>query len=306
MNPRSAPVALFTFNRPRHTRRTLECLLANHGSEQTDLFVFCDGPRSAADASAVAEVREYLHSIRGFRRTTITEREANCGLANSIIGGVTEIVSTHGRVIVVEDDMVTSPHFLRYMNDALERYEREERVMHVSGYMFPIEHENLGQAFFLKVMLCWGWGTWARAWNCYTRDADSIDRQFTAEMKREFNLGGSNDFWGQLQANRGGTIDTWAVFWYASIFLRNGLCLNPAVSLVHNIGHDGTGIHCGDAGEIDEKLNDRPVTEWPSSVIEDRVGSARLAQYFRDSSGFAARLVRKWRGLGRRLRGSQG
>jgi hypothetical protein len=302
MNAMSAPVALFTFNRPYHTRRTVESLLANPGSEQTDLVIFSDGPRNESDANAVAEVREYLHSIEGFRKVTIVERETNMGLADSIIGGVTEVVEVHGRVVVVEDDMVTSPRFLRYMNDALERYEAEERVMHVSGYMFPIGHADLAQTFFLRVMLCWGWGTWARAWSCYARDAESIDRKFSAEMRREFNLSDSNDFWGQLQANREGTIDTWAVFWYANIFLRNGLCLNPAASLVHNIGHDGTGTYCGNPGEIDEKLGERPVTEWPPSVIEDRVASARLARYFRESTGFAARLARRWRGLGRRLR----
>jgi hypothetical protein len=302
MSTALAPVALFVFNRPHHTRQAVESLLANRGSERTELFIFSDGPRAVADTDDVAEVRKYLRTIEGFLRTTIIERDRNVGLANSIIGGVTEVVNRFGRVIVMEDDLVTSPYFLRYMNDALERYQDEERVMHVSGYMFPIRPADLGETFFIKAMLCWGWGTWARAWNCYRRDADSVDRQFTAQMKREFNLDDANDFWGQVEANRSGRIDTWAIFWYASIFLKNGLCLNPTVSFVHNIGHDGSGTNCGDVGAIGEKLNHQPVADWPPSVVEDRVAAARLARYFKESSRLPIRVARKWRGLIDRLR----
>ena len=143
-----APVVLFVYARPWHARRTVEALAANADAPETDLVIFSDAARNEKDAPAVREVREWLPSITGFRSVTIHERQENLGLADSIINGVSSVISRYGRVIVVEDDLITSPYFLRYMNDALELYAHDDKVMHVAGYMFPMDTDGLPETVF--------------------------------------------------------------------------------------------------------------------------------------------------------------
>src|SRR5436190_13338282 len=152
-----APIALFAYNRPMHIRRTVESLLANEMAAAADLYIFSDGPRSPRQEPIVAEVRRYAGSVSGFRSVTVVERPTNLGLANSVIDGTTRLIREFGRVIVVEDDLVVSPRFLEYMNRALERYQDDDSVMQVSGYMFPIDVAAETDAFFMPFTTSWGW-----------------------------------------------------------------------------------------------------------------------------------------------------
>lgn len=239
-----APIALFVYARPEHTRRTVEALLANAEAQHTHLVVYADAARSEKDADAVKQVREYVRGIKGFATLTVHESVINKGLADSIVDGVTNTVNTYGRAIVVEDDLVTSPYFLRYMNDALETYADVPDVMHVAAHMLDIDPEGLPEAFFMRQSSCWGWGTWKRAWQYFSRDSEYFINTFTPAMRHAFNLDGAYDYWAQLMANHEGRLKTWAVYWYASVFARNGLCLHPRQSLVQNIGFDGSGQNC--------------------------------------------------------------
>ena len=240
-----APIALFVYNRPWHTRQTVEALLENELASSSMLFVFSDGPKGEQDAPAVQEVREYIKGITGFASIEIVERDANCGLTDNIIDGVTRIINEFGKIIVLEDDMVTSPYFLRFMNEALEFYKDETEVWHVSGWNYPIDPEGLPDTFLWRVMNCWGWATWADRWQYYERGPKKLVGEFSKDEIKRFNLDGAHNFWGQVQGNVEGRIRTWAIFWYATIFKNDGLCLNPSQSLVQNIGHDGSGSHCG-------------------------------------------------------------
>jgi hypothetical protein len=240
----SAPVALFVYNRPGHTRQTVEALLANTLANQTPLQVFSDAPRNEAASLAVAEVRSYIRSITGFKTVTIIERETNLGLARSIIDGVTSLCEEYGRVIVMEDDLITSPHFLSYMNDALTRYEKEDRVMQVSGHIFPVpEFTRREEALFLPFMTSWGWGTWIRAWKHFDPSAQGWEKiKSDSVLRNRFNLDGHYDYSTMLEQQMSGKVDSWAIRWQLSAFLRNGLALFPPQSLVKNIGLD-SGTH---------------------------------------------------------------
>ena len=156
-----APIALFAYNRPAHLARTLAALQNNELAAASDLFVFADGAKSPAHAEGVARVRETLRDVTGFRSVTVAARAENLGLARSIISGVTELVTAHDRVIVVEDDLHTSPYFLRYLNEALEMYAADERVVSAHAYVYPIARP-LPETFFLRGADCWGWATWRR------------------------------------------------------------------------------------------------------------------------------------------------
>jgi hypothetical protein len=239
-----APIALFVYNRPDLTRQTVEALLANTLANQTPLHVFSDAPRDEAASPAVAEVRTYIRSIAGFKIVTIIERETNFGLARSIIDGVTRLCEECGCVIVMEDDLITSPHFLSYMNDALTRYEKEDRVMQISGHIFPVpEFSQREEALFLPFMTSWGWGTWVRAWKHFDPSAQGWETiKMDSVLRNRFNLDGHYDYSTMLEQQMSGKVDSWAIRWHLSTFLRNGVALFPPQSLVRNIGLD-SGTH---------------------------------------------------------------
>jgi hypothetical protein len=239
-----APVALFVYNRPGHTRRTIEALKQNILAKESDLIIFSDAPKSESQAEAVREVREYIRSIIGFGSISIVERDKNWGLANSIIDGVTSVVNERGRIIVLEDDLVVTPHFLDFMNRALDKYENEQQVIQVSGYMFPVKIAIEEDALFLPLTTSWGWATWRRAWQLFDPEAKGY-AQLKADLalRKHFNLDGAYDYFSMLEAQLAGRVDSWAVRWQLSAFLNDSLTIYPKHSLIVNAGFDGSGTH---------------------------------------------------------------
>lgn len=275
-----APIVLFVYNRPEHTRRTIESLLLNPLAAQSELVVYADGPRRESDRHKVEAVREVLRGVSGFKNMAIRESEQNRGLATSIIDGVTSVITEHGRAIVLEDDLLVSPHFLSYMNDALEYYADREQVMHVSAYWFPLKLKGGAKTFFLRFPSSWGWATWARAWRWFGKDPRRLQKDFSRADIHRFNLDGANNFWEQVLHNLNGKADTWAVFWYAAIYRRHGLCLYPSNSLVQNIGTDGTGEHCLITDIYDSELSSRRVDDFTAVLEEDRQALGSLKEFY--------------------------
>lgn len=274
-----APVVLFVYNRPKHTCQTVEALQANVLAAESDLFIYSDGAKKPEDEAHILAVREYIRCIDGFKSVTIIERSENFGLSRSITTGVTDIVSTYGRVVVLEDDIVTAPFFLQYMNDALNRYEDHEQVMHISGYMFPINPAGLKETLFYRNTSCWGWGTWKRAWNIMGKDANLLKSKFTDEMKYRFNIDGAYGSWGILERQCRGEVDSWAIIWYASVFLCGGVCLHPSISLTNNIGHDGSGSHCHENHMYDVNVSNKLITIFEEVPVESHLALKRIRRY---------------------------
>ena len=288
-----APIALFVYNRPEHTRRTLKFLSQNLLADESKLFIFSDSPKTEADKAKVAEVRETIRSAGGFKSVTIIERLTNLGLANSIIDGVTMLTDKYGKVIVFEDDLISSPFTLQYFNEALKRYRDEEKVMHIGAYMYPLKNKNLPQSFFYRAASSWGWATWDRAWKYFEPDIDKLITQFNAEKKHQFSIEGTMNFWKQVREFKRGKNNSWAIRWYASVFLNNGLTLNPSKSLINNIGHDGTGIHSGRNNIYDVKISNHPVTDFPADVSENKEAYIAIRHFLKNRKGsLLQRIVR--------------
>ena len=242
-----APIVLFCYNRPNHVKQTLEALCNNILSDETSLYIYCDGYKADAteeQKSKVDEVRSIVRSKQWCKEVNIIVSEYNRGLAVSIIDGVSQIVNKHGKVIVLEDDIVTSPFFLRYMNDALNLYESCDKVMHISGYMYP-HKMKLPTTFFCQLPLCWGWATWKRAWDKFNDDAKKWYDYFDSnELWDKFNVFGGHLLQQQLEDNVTGKLKTWFIKWHSSVVFNDGLALFPNISLVNNIGMDNSGEHC--------------------------------------------------------------
>lgn len=291
-----APIALFVYNRPEHTRRTLKFLQQNHLTAESRLFIFSDGPKNAAAEKAVAEVRELIREVEGFKSVEIIERTENWGLAKSIIAGVTQLVEEYGRIIVFEDDLITSPYTLRYFNEALAHFEQEEQVMHIGAYMYPLPlevAEQLPETFFFRAATSWGWATWARAWKHFNPDVNDLMKQFNAEQKHQFAIEGTMNFWKQMKELKWGRNNSWAIRWYASVFLRGGLTLNPAHSLVSNIGHDGSGVHSGINEIYNVSIHPKPISQFPEEIVENQEAFAAIKHFLKYRKGSIwQRLVR--------------
>jgi len=242
-----APIVLFVYNRLWHTKQTIEALQKNEFAKETELFIYADGVKekvSKDDIKKVEEVRSYIKTITGFKKVVITERNENYGLAENIIFGVTEIINKFGKIIVLEDDIVTSPFFLQYMNNALNFYENESKVMTISAYSYPINSENLPETYLLRPSACWGWATWENSWKFFNNDIDNTIKKFSKKDIYTFDADGTAKFWEQVIANKKGRLKTWAIFWSASMFVQNGLTLFPKFSYTNNIGHDNSGENC--------------------------------------------------------------
>lgn len=277
-----APIILFVFARPDHTRRTLETLKANTLAKKCDLVVYADAARNESESINVQAVRDIVKAASGFRSITVIERETNYGLERNIIEGVTEVCNRYGRVIVLEDDIVTSPHFLSFMNAALVRYVDDPCVWHVSGWNYPINSDGLEDAFFWRAMNCWGWATWADRWAYFQKDPQQLIETWDKMKIKRFNLDGAHDFWEQVIANNIGKLNTWAIFWYATIFDNNGLCLNPAKSFVHNIGHDGHGEHCGNTDLFTVNSLGKKFNNLPNHIKESTLAVQRIKAFCSD------------------------
>ncbi len=262
-----APIALFVYNRPEHTRRTLNFLQKNYLAEDSRLFIFSDGARSGEEDNVKA-VRELASNVTGFKSVEVVARERNYGLANSVIDGVSRLCTTYGRAIVLEDDVLASPYTLQYFNDALNKYNDVEKVMHVTAYMYPLPAADLPETFFLRIASSQAWATWDRAWKNFEPDIDLLIGRFDEQSRYQFELEGGMNFWKHMMEFKHRRNNSWAIRWYASVFLNKGLSVNPALSLIENIGHDGSGVHSGVSTIYKGKINSSRITQFPNDLVE--------------------------------------
>jgi GT2 family glycosyltransferase len=280
-----APIALFVYNRPEHTRRTIKFLQQNLLADESRLFIFSDAAKDSSQQVFVNEVRDIIKQVDGFKSVELIERETNLGLAESIIDGVSMLVSEYGKVIVFEDDLISSAYTLQYFNDALIRYQNEEKVMHIGAYMYPLKAENLPETFLYRAATSWGWATWDRAWKDFEPDINKIIDRFDRKKRLEFSIDGTMNFWKQIIEFKSGRNNSWAIRWYASIFLKGGLTLNPSKSLINNIGHDGSGIHSGLNDIYHVIINPVPVISFPEKIEENEEAYLAIKEFLKTRKG---------------------
>lgn len=241
-----APIAIFAYNRPIHLERVLISLQQNELFGSSKIYVFVDGPKNNNDVKKITQVNKILNNYLKGLNFEIIQKNMNIGLSKSIVGGINFIfeVEGHNRIIVLEDDIVVNKNFLKFMNFALDHFENKKSVWHIGGWQYPIDFKNNKENYlFFKYMNCWGWGTWKNRWSFFEKNPKSLITQFDMRMIKKFNYDNSHNFFSQILGNYENKIDTWAIFWYSTIFLNGGLCFYPRKTLCHNIGTDGEGTH---------------------------------------------------------------
>lgn len=279
-----APIALFVYNRPVHTQRVIEALQKNVHAELSDLYIFSDGARTG-DEAIVNEVRALVKKTEGFNSVTVVERPTNFGLAKSVISGVTQLNKEYGHVIVFEDDVVSSPYTLKYFNDALEKYKDTPKVMHIGAFMYAIDTKGLPETFFVRHISSQCWATWDRAWQYFEPDIDKIIQQFDEKKKFAFELDGAMNFWKHVMEFKHGKNNSWAIRWYASVFLKGGLGLQTSVSMVDNIGHDGSGVHSEKSNIYAVTIKPDPVSSFPDKIAENHEAYQALRHFLKHRKG---------------------
>ena len=304
MEQKLSPILVYAYNRPDHLKRCIQSLQANDLATDSDLYIFSDAARDEQDSDAVSQVRQYLHTITGFKSITITERPVNWGLARSIIDGVSSTLKTSDRVIVVEDDLIVAPHFLRFMNEALELYKDEERVGHIQACDFT--HDlSLPDTFLIKFTGSWGWATWSRAWKHFNPNGQQLLNELESRhLTQQFDFNGRYGFTRMLRRQIQGKNNSWAIRWNASLFLADILSLNVGRSLVQNEGFDGSGTNCGSGNlyQSDLWMDVLPV-EKISPVTENFAARKAFERYYARTNSLWAKAMRR---IKRTLKGDFG
>ncbi|RFS18717.1 glycosyltransferase family 2 protein [Chitinophaga silvatica] len=244
-----APIVLFVYNRPDLTLSTLQHLNQNKEAGESTLYVYCDGPKANASPeqrTQINKVREIVRSKQWCKEVVILAAEQNKGLATAVIDGVTEVIARHGRVIVLEDDLTVSPYFLKFMNDGLNKYADEEKVMAVHGYLYPatLPASETASTFLIHDPGSLGWGTWARAWNKFEPDTEKVIEQIKAKrLKRQFDFWGAYPFFRMLHQHKNGKVSSWAIRWRGTAYIHDMLTLYPNRSLVRHDGNVAAATH---------------------------------------------------------------
>jgi glycosyltransferase involved in cell wall biosynthesis len=242
---KTAPIVVFAYRRLDELAQSIESLQACDLADSSDLIIFSDGPKSTADAKQVAEVRRYLKSIEGFARVFVHEHSNNLGLADSVIEGVTKTVRAYGRAIVVEDDIVCAPQFLRFMNECLNRFSGDSRIFSLSGYSYPFASQlsDANSLYLSRRASSWGWATWQDRWqNIDWSVADYTAFRSSWIERRSFAKGGA-DLPRMLDLQMRGRINSWAIRFNYAMYKQKRFCIYPRTSLVKNIGFGGFATH---------------------------------------------------------------
>ena len=299
-----APILLFVYNRPEHTRRCIESLTRNALAADSTLYIYADGPKDTTQQTAVDEVRSYLRTISGFKTVNLIERKENWGLARNIIDGVTTQVNRYGKVIVLEDDLVIAPYFLQFMNDALETYKDEPKVGHIQACDFT-QDPSLPETFLIKWTGSWGWATWERAWKYFNPNGKALLEELEQrKLTYTFDFNGKYGFTRMLRRQIEGKNNSWAIRWNASLFLKDILSLNVGRSLVQNEGFDGSGTNCGGGGLYASNLHLAPLPVQKISPIEENKAARQaFVRYYARTNSFWAKAIRR---IKRTLKGDFG
>jgi len=247
------PIVLFVYNRPIHTERTLDYLQKNNLADQSTLYIYSDGVKENASVETIKkinEVRQIIRAKQWCKEVVIIESKKNKGLALSIITGVSEVIEKHGRVIVMEDDLITSPAFLTFMNQSLNYYNNRKSVFSIGGYNMPSTMMKIPDDYKYDVYVClrnesWGWATWQDRWNQVDWNVANYQTMLKSkQMQDAFNRGG-DDVFEMLEMQQNGKLNIWSIQFTMAHFTNHAVSIIPTHSYVDNVGLDGSGENCG-------------------------------------------------------------
>ena len=294
-----APIAVFGYNRPDHLKWCLESLQNNQEAILSDIYIFLDGPKNNSELPRIEATRAVARLRYRFRRIHIIEQEVNLGLGRSILLGIDTVLRKYPRIIVLEDDLEVTSHFLKYMNQGLEIYESEKKVASIHGYNYQFINA-IDEPYFIRGADCLAWATWKDRWSLLNKNSSDLYKSLQTEnLISDFDLNGAFAYSKALNAEVKNGFKSWAIHWHATAFINNLLTLYPGKSLVKYNGADGSGTHFAINGKMWEtELSNKEKWTFPSKIEESLAGRTELIGYFNriyPKLTFPKRVVRRIR-----------
>jgi GR25 family glycosyltransferase involved in LPS biosynthesis len=277
-----APIILFVYRRIHILKKVIESLKRNKLAAFSEIYIFSDGYKNSEDKKNVLKVREFLKKLKGFKKVTIVCRKYNLGLADNIIDGTSAILKIKKKGIILEDDIIVSPNFLDFMNLSLEKFKNKKKVWHINAWNYQIKELAYNDTFYWRGMHCWGWATWYDRWTNFKKNPEQLIKLFDNRAIKKFNYDGHYNFWNQVLRNYKAKINTWAIFWYATIFLNKGLCLSPRNSLTLNIGYDTAATNALKSIFINDKFANNSFQKnftFQKIIIENSFNYSQIKKY---------------------------
>lgn len=289
-----APICLFTYNRLNETQQTVEALKRNYLASQSELYIYSDGPKNPDKAAKVSEVRAYLKGVTGFKSVQIIESTSNKGLANSVIAGVSEVISKFGKVIVLEDDLISAPNFLNFMNQALDFYHENQKIFSISGFTLDLPTlKTYDKDIYLGYRASsWGWATWKNRWE----HVDWEVKDYPAFKWNVFEhirfMRGGSDMPHMLWKQMHGVIDSWAIRWCYCQFKKDLLTVFPSKSKIVNIGIGEEATHTKKSKRYYASLDE--VDKLQFEFLDQIIIDDRLRKEFKGKFSILSRLNDKF------------
>ena len=287
-----APLVVFTHLRINELKKCISSLKKCKESKNTHLYIISDGAVDQIQEIKINKIRKYIRSIKGFKKKTIYLRKKNFGLSKNILSGVTKIINKHGKIIVLEEDIIVQKEFINFMNLNLEKYKNESKIWHISGWNYNVNISSSFDAYCIRTMNCWGWGTWKNRWINYKKNPNKIINKWSKQKISKFNFDNTINFYSQIVRNYKKQINTWAVFWYATIFENNKLCINPTISLTENIGIGKKATHTINVDDIFKSKfenksksqfalpNELTESKFINQKIQKKIKKNKIKKYF--------------------------
>lgn len=291
-----APIALFVYNRYDHVKKVVHAIKKNSIAKKSKIYVFSDFSKSKEEQKNIKKIRKYIKKINGFKKISIIERKKNYGTSKNITTGLKYIFKTYEKCIIIEDDILVSRNFLYQINYFLDKYNSNENIASVEGYMYPVSfNKNISEYYFIRGAGCWGWGTWKKSWKNYENSAQKLINKFHNDKNliRNFNYNNAYPYYKMLLKQLDTKKESWAIKWYASNFLKKNYTLYFKNSLVKNIGLDSTGVNCKIDYDINQKrfLNKKIIIDLKKKIAEDSYAKSQISKFLKNKFKFSKKLI---------------
>ena len=250
-----APIGIVTYSRINHLKQTVKALQQNTLAKKSELYIYLDAPKQG-DEKKVAIVREYIHTINGFKKVNIIERTTNNIIAN-ITNAIKTLLNRHGKMIFMEDDIVTAPGFLNFINDGLNFYKNNKKIVSINGYNIPAKFpKNYKHDYYLsRSFNAWGFATWSDRGLLDVISYNDAYNEIIQNKKLYKKIKNIHPkIIAELKKIQDGILDA-ADYKVTFHLIKNDLySVKPIRSFVNNIGHDGSGVHCGKTDKFNNKI----------------------------------------------------
>ena len=276
-----APICLFVYNRFNETKLTIGSLKNNFLAQQSDLIIFSDGIKNESNFDAVMDVRRFIKSITGFKSIIIYESDLNKGLAQSIIDGVTLVLNQYDKIIVLEDDLITTPNFLDFMNQGLDYFNNNTRIYSINGYSPYIGKVN-SDSFLHARSFPWGWGTWRKQWDKDIFQETKFKKSMTTDLLNQFSVDCGEDAKRMLLDSLKGQNDSWYIKWVYNNYVQDNLSVFPIYSKIINIGFTSLdNTHCKYISAYEHRLDIYNCTNFTfKNIYSLQKDDRRFLKYF--------------------------